>query len=692
MKKGINKLTLLFFFIIAGFLYGQSSGKISGTVTDESTGEPVIGANIIIEGTYIGAATDVNGEYVIVNVPPGTYTVTTSYIGYAKTQIKNVKVMVDLTTHLNIKMSSTTITMGNEVVVVAQAPLVIKDMTSTESRVSAEEINSLPIQDLNQLVTLQAGVSKDANGGLHIRGGRSSEISYLVNGVSITDDYNRTQALTVDPESVQELQVISGTFNAEYGNAMSGVVNVVTKTGGSKFQGNLELWTGDYVSSHQDIFMHIKDFSPIANYNFQGSVSGPILTDKLTYFFTGRRYFDGGYIYGRNIYNPEGRVKFVNGQLVPNPGDSSYVSMNSSARWSGQGTIDWRISKGFRFKLDAFGSTSKDQYYDHLFQLDPHGAKGGISNGYSFFSTLTHFLGASTYQQLTAAYKYNNYKSWLYDNPFDPRYVSPDSSNVQGFHFATAGNDLNRFQRSTKSYILKWDIASQVDNVNFIKLGVNSQYDKLFYEDINLVPALDPSGQQIVPFVPDILGTDSPQHDRFNRHPFNFSAYAQDKIEFESVIINIGLRFDLFNPYGKIPIDQTDPNVYNPFKLEHIYHDLNNDEKISLDEQTDANKYTLAEREAFWYKNTAVKTGLSPRFGVAYPITDKGIIRFSFGIFQQIPDYSQLYLNDQFKLTSTQGVQGPFGNNDLNPQRTTIYELGLQQQLTQDLAIDLTAY
>ena len=330
--------------------------------------------------------------------------------------------------------------------------------------------------------------------------------------------------------------------------------------------------------------------------------------------------------------------------------------------------------------------------YNHIYQLDPWGANPSNSFGYSFISTLTHFINQTTYQTLTAAYKYNDYYSRLYDNPFDPRYTSPDSAAIQGYHFATAGTDLNRFQRNTKSTILKWYLTSQLDKINLAKVGVDLQADNLFYENINLIPAVDANGQQVTPFVPAIPDISSPQHDRFNRNPFSFAAYLQDKIEFESVIINVGLRIDLFNPNGQVPVDPSDPDVYNPFKLEHIYHDLNHDEKISLDEQTGANKYTLAEREALWYKKATVKTGLSPRFGIAYPITDRGIIRFSFGIFQQIPDYSELYLGDQFKLTSTQGIQGPFGNNDLKPQRTTIYEIGLQQQLTNDLAIDVTAY
>lgn len=701
MKRKFILLPAYVFIILSGFTFAQSSGKITGKITDASTGEPIPFANIVIEGTNYGAASDFDGEYIIVNVPSGTYNVIASYIGYVKTKTTNVRVLTGLTTNLDFNLTSTAISLEEEVIVIAKTPLVKKDLTSTESRVTAEEIEEMPLQDLNQLISLQAGVNRDAQGEIHIRGGRSSEVSYLINGISITDDYNRSQSFTVETGSIQELQVISGTFNAEYGNALSGVVNLVTKTGGSNFQSNIEVWTGDYVSNNKDIFWNIDNVSPVANYNLQGSVSGPLIKDKLTYFFTMRRLYDGGYIYGINKYKPEGRYKVIGTEVLPNPGDESYVSMNSNDRWSGQSTFDWRISEKFNFKVDAFGSIGSNNVYNHYYRLNPNGAKGNKTKGYSLFGTLTHVIFLNTFQEFTAAYKYNDFNSKLYDDPYDPRYVHPDSLNVPGFHFYTAGTDLNRFQRNTKSIILKWDLTSQIDKVNLAKIGVEYQNDKLFYENINLVAKVRANGQQIVPFEPFIQGVESPQHDLFNRNPIKFSAYMQDKIEFESIIVNVGLRFDLFNPQGKIPIDKEDPNIYNPFKLGHIYHDLNNDGLIGLEEQTDENRLTLEERETFWYKETTIKTGLSPRFGVAYPITDKGIIRFSFGIFQQIPEYSQLYFGDQFKLTSAQGLQGapnefntqvPFGNNDLKPQTTTIYEIGLQQQISQDLAFDLTAF
>lgn len=683
MKKQYILAAIACPFLITCFSFAQNTGKITGRVTDGATGEPLIGVNIIIEGTSLGAATDPEGEYVIIKVPSGNYSIAASSIGYRKTVTRNVQVLNDLTTRLNFQLGQSTVTL-NEIVVVAETPMIKKDLTSTESRVTADEIKQLPLQNLDQLITKQAGVSKDADGGIHIRGGRSTEISYLVNGVSMTDDYSRSQALTIETESVQELQVISGTFNAEYGNAMSGVVNVVTKTGGSQFRSSLEAWTGDYLSDHKDVFWGIDNVKPTANYNFQGSISGPIISDHLSYFFASRRYYNDGYLYGINAYSPQGRNTKA---------DSSIVSMNSNDRWSGQATIDWQLSGDFKFKVDVFGNKEANRFYDQIYRLNPNGKGAGTTTGTSIISKLTHQLLTTTFQEFTFAYKFNESANKLYNSPYDSRYVHPDSSNVPGYHFERAGTDLNRFRRNTKSMIAKWDLTSQVGKNNLAKSGVEVQFDKVFYENITLVPAKTATGREIVPFVPSIEGIETTNHDRFERTPFKFAAYVQDKIELESMIINLGLRFELFDPHGRVPADPEDPNIYNPFKLEHIYRDLNHDGQIGLDEETSANVLTVAEREAFWYKQVSKKIGVSPRLGIAYPITDKGIIRFSYGIFQQIPEYSQLYLRDEFKLVSAQqGLQGPFGNNDLKPQRTTIYELGLQQQLTENFAVDLTAF
>jgi outer membrane receptor protein involved in Fe transport len=690
-KGAIRFLAAVAIWALAVDVSAQTWGKIVGYVRDGQTGEPLPGANVVIEGTTMGAATDHNGYYLILRVPPGRYNLRASFIGYQNVVKVDVEVLTDLTTTVDFQLQPVAI-QGEQVVIVAERPLVRRDLTASEARVQAEEIDALPVQNVQDVLVLQAGIVRDAGGGFHIRGGRSSEIAYMVNGISITDDYYRTQALVVENESIRELQVVSGAFNAEYGNAMSGVINVVTKDGGNNFAAKVEAYAGDYVSSHDETFWNIGKINPFSDYSIQAVVSGPIVRDRLTYFLTGRRLSYEGWLYGPYVYRPQGRAQVVEGKVVPVRGDSSAVPMNPQERWSAQGAVKWRIGEVLTLKTDFLGSRYKANYYNHSYRLNPYGRRNYYGYGATVINKLTHVLSPSTFYEATLSLKKNQDESYLYEDPYDPRYVHPDSLTAGSFEFFKAGTDLYRSFRTTQTVIGKLDLTSQITQRHLVKVGVEAQRDWIDFEDLTLVPATDSTGRQIVPFRPAIEPTSTPNHSKFRRSPERYAAYVQDKIEYKDVVINVGLRFDYFMSNGHVPADPQDPNVYKPLRLNHIYRDLNGDGVIELAEQTEANRYTLEERKRFWYKRASPKWQLSPRFGIAYPITDRGVIHFSYGIFQQIPDYSQLYAGDEIKLTEGQGIAGPFGNPDLNPQRTTMYELGLRQQLTNDIAIDLTGY
>ena len=366
--------------------------------------------------------------------------------------------------------------------------------------------------------------------------------------------------------------------------------------------------------------------------------------------------------------------------------------MNFSDRWSGQAALEWQIATPLKFRIDALGSFEKKRYYNHFYKWNPNGDKGDKEKGLSVIPKLTYLIGKTTFSELTLAYKYNDLISKLYDKYDDPRYVHPDSSSTGSQQFAKAGTNLGWFERNSLSRIAKWDLTSQLTKRHQVKSGLEFQFDRIYYNDITLIPEIDEGGIQIEPFVPFIADSSTFTHNEFTRRPFKFAAYIQDKIEYESLIINLGLRYDYFDANGKIPNDPEDPNIYNPFKLHHIYEDINDNGVIDLSERTEANEFTGAERENFWYRKTTVKTQLSPRLGVAYPITERGVIHFSYGIFQQLPEYYRLYIGDQIKLSKSAGTYGPYGNPDLKPERNTMYELGLKQQLADDLAIDVTGF
>jgi len=707
------KIRCCFILLLALFCtdsFAQKSGKITGNILDAGTGEPLPGANVLVVGTSLGSASDLQGNYVMLRVPPGTYELRVNYIGFQAMVVKNVEVLTDLTTNIDFSLNEESL-IGEEVVVFAEKPIVRKDLTSAESRVQAEDIARLPVQELGDLLNLQAGVNRGSDGGLHIRGGRSTEVAYMVNGVRITDDFTRTQGFQVENESIQELQVISGTFNAEYGEALSGIVNIVTKTGGNKFKGTFEAWSGDYVSNRSALFFNIDDKDPFANNNFSASFSGPVIKDKLTFFVTGRRFKNSGYIYGVNAFRINPFV-FTQQDTSLAFGDSSAAPFNFKERWSGQASLEWKISDPLRFKIDALGSAESRGKYDagvHKNRLAPSGVRDDDDYGYTIIANLTHVLSKNTFYEVTGAYKENQLQSFLYDDPLDPRYVHNDyirlliadafglspreaeSIEAGPDQFNQFGSDLTRFERKTKSWIGKFDLTSQISKRHQTKLGAEIKFDNLFMDDYSLqLDANAPNGIS----ANSIRSPEQSGRNILDRSPVTFAAYLQDKIEYESMIINIGVRFDLFDANGEVPVDLTDPNIFNPVKPNNIWRDNDGDGVISLAEQVDDNMKSVQERRAAgWYRQTTTKAQLSPRIGIAYPITDEGVIHSSFGIFTQIPDYEQLYREDQLKITTASGLQGErFGNPDLKPQQTTMYELGLQQQLAQNLGADITFF
>ena len=177
-------LCILIIIFIPLKLFGGTTGKIAGKIIDAKTKEPLIGANILIVGTSMGAASDVDGNYFIINIPPGVYEVKASEIGYAPIIIKDVRVSADQTTRLNFEMSEKAVQIKS-VVVTASKPLIQKDLTSTQSSISGNSISMLPVEDVQSVINLQAGV---VNG--HFRGGRLGEVKYLIDGVSVNDVYS----------------------------------------------------------------------------------------------------------------------------------------------------------------------------------------------------------------------------------------------------------------------------------------------------------------------------------------------------------------------------------------------------------------------------------------------------------------------------------------------------------------------
>ena len=713
-----NFAGVFYLLLLVGFVTeaGAQTGKIAGRVTDAATGEPLPGVNVVIEGTTRGSTTDIDGQYVMIGVRPGTYTLVASFVGFATERREGISANLDLTTTVEFTLREEVFE-GEEIVVTAEATAVRKDVTSSEARVTADKIDQLPVTELGQILEVQAGIT--ARDGLHIRGGRSSEVVFMVDGVPVSDVFDGSQSVQLENDGIQELQVISGTFNAEYGNAMSGIINVVTKEGGDRYSGSVEVYTGSYVvgagdgssalrgtevEALQDPVTGIEyrdvdpytflPFEPTHFRNAKISLEGPIFSDRVTFFVLGRYFSNDGHLFGARNFNPDGTL-----------GDGEIVPMNASEKLSWQGNLKIQLSKNITLNAIGLGSFSQNDDLGFsngrygAFRWNPQGIPTFNDDGYDAKLKLTHILNAKTFYTLNVATFYREARSRLYEDTFDARYNDflinpPDSVLTGGGRFLRGGTDLSRFNRSTRSYMAKLDISSQIGQHHLVKAGVLARLDQLEFTSFGLIPAVDASGNPVTPFLPAIPDETTSAFNAFDGvEPITFSGYVQDKIEFESFIVNAGVRVDYFDSRALLPADPEDPNIFNPLKQINRFRDVNGDGVITEDEELDSNLLSVADRQAYWYTEASSKLQVSPRLGIAYPITSSGVIHFSYGLFFQIPTLDNLFLGSNYKLPALSGSYGPFGNPNLEAQRTTMYEIGFKQGFGGgDYVVDLTAY
>ncbi|RKY55294.1 MAG: hypothetical protein DRP89_03605, partial [Candidatus Neomarinimicrobiota bacterium] len=253
--------------------YAGNTGKIAGKVIDKQTDKPLFGANVIIKNTYLGAATSKDGSYYILQVPPGKYDMVISFIGYNTLTIREVRVEVDLTTHIDAYMESSAIE-TQSIEVVADNEMIQKDITSTRRITSREEMEVTPgMEQALDMIKLQAGTVLDAIPQIiklgegqqlqvrdesvkdvHIRGGRGGEILYIVDGVPVTHPiYGGRSVIDLNVNEVKKVELLTGAFNAEYGQAQSGVINITTRSGKDYFETGIE-YRNDNVGSFGDSY------------------------------------------------------------------------------------------------------------------------------------------------------------------------------------------------------------------------------------------------------------------------------------------------------------------------------------------------------------------------------------------------------------------------------------------------------
>ena len=738
---------LILLLSVAGTLQAGTTGKLAGRVTIKGSGEPMIGANVLINDTDLGTATDAEGNYYILQVSPGKYTVRFTMIGYQDLIMKDVRIQVDLTTTINTELSESVIGMS-EVVVQAERPMIHTGVTYSQANISSEEVEMLPVEEFEDIIALQAGVV-NSNGEIHVRGGRGGEIAYMVDGITVTDPFNSGISVEIENNAIQELQFISGTFNAEYGQAMSGIVNIVTKDGSySKYMGSVSYNAGSYVSNDGNLFPQIGNFNLNGISDIKGNIEGPILPKKLSFFASGRFKRNNGYLYGQRIFHPntfswdpEGNNFIVDEEVGLGNGDVpvfdqdistfidslreadvfDWVSMNWNEQVTAQIKLSWRVTPRMKMSYNRMYSDNKSQYYSHLYKWNPDGRSNYFNTRIGNLFRMDLSLSQSTFANIMLSQSTNHYRNHLSDDPefykeldfefsdeegwFSDRpqldsnvyYVNPtiyDYTPVNNYY--SGGQSMGAYNRKSIVNTFKAELTSQLNAGHQFKTGFEYRVTNITLTDITI--QLSDYTDNNPTYQNPLYSPTNDSYGKDGRNPREMSFYVQDKMEADNIVANFGLRSDYFDPQWKTVNDLRDPNHRVPLKPINQYFDLDGDGEISEDEMYNGNRKTDEDRLLSneygdpWYEDVNPKTQVSPRFALAFPITDKGYLHFSYGHFFQNPGFSFLYTNPEFEVPPSSGVGTTMGNANMKPQRTTQYEVGFSQQFGQDLGIEVTGY
>ncbi|MEJ2634036.1 MAG: TonB-dependent receptor [Calditrichia bacterium] len=686
----------LIFLIFSRMLFAGNTGKIAGRVTDKSTGDPLIGVNVVVKGSSLGAATDEEGFYYILQVPPGTYDLECSYIGYHTLTVREVRVKVDLTQRVDIKMESNAIE-GPAVEVFAKAPIVQKDVTSTRKVTSREEIAETPgFESTADIFMLQGGAFTSAapqsiqlEGGaqlqvrdeslkdIHVRGGRGGEILYMVDGVPVTHPiYGGRDVLNLNVVDVQEMELLTGAFNAEYGQAQSGVVNITTRSGGDHYEGGIEYKTSQYDFFNTAYDMQYTSFylggpDPISSRLLPGL--GIHLPGKLHFFLSGN-----GTLSNTPYNNSRTRDTF------------SLFGLNLKEKQDNTGNLNakigWNVSNKLNLNLSYHGSWNNWSNFDWLWKNYPDHMADYVRNNQNFIFRINHTLSKSTFYNINFGYlgvkyagslngknpgdfwrfykdgnvyDYQTYKSLFSGAPDSIRStISPATTDIYGFVDPLSYDNIWR-DDATATYTFKGDITSQIHPEHLVKTGIEMKYNDIQYVDIqDGGVALSNYGKAAFENEQTFVAPIGPYPEFgqnrwvFNAYPIIGGAYIQDKFEKETLIINAGARLDWLALGSTV---------------------MNNNWKRQWESATGL--------KADW---NWLKLKFSPRFGISFPISEKTVVFFSYGHFNQLPELQYFY-RDPY-------TGGFTGNPHLDFEQTILYEFGFTRQLATDWALDIKSY
>ncbi len=625
--------------------------------------------NVELKGTYMGAATDLEGQFLISNINPGQYDIEVSIIGYKIYLKTGVEVAPGETVVIEVELEESILAFGEEIEVVGKKPLLEVDLTSSEESFTSGDIEQKIVESLDDIVAQQAGVVK-SDGEIHIRGGRADESMYIIDGVSVKDPlsgYGNT--VYVNPDAIKELKVVTGGFNAEYGQAMSGIIDVVTKEGDDTYSGSFKiksdhLGLGAFNNANTQIVEF--DFGgpePLTNYILP--TIGLDLPGQLSFFLSG---------YG-NISDT-----YLNqaAQLYPSRSSLDMFAPRQENDWHVLGKLTWKINPSQKISLSYDRSLGINQGFFRRYLISsayyPYEFSQNLDN-YPTFTTEAilvnliwkHTVSPRTFYEVTVSDFYNSThssvqnKHWSdYSERLDLypiRYLPDSQGNLtirRGDGFYDYGDSGQWYDYYSDRWSLKSEITSQITNDQQFKAGFEIASTKMQVVDI------------VDPWVDSDAGFGR-SYDIYQVHSYMGNIYVQDQIKYDGMIVNIGLRYDYWFP-GKF-----------------VQEAIDDPETIIISDEARRIFY----EETFELFGLRGKGHLSPRIGISHPISDRDVLYFHYGHFSQQPKGQYVYA--KLKSTSPATYQ-LFGNPNLNPTTTVAYEIGLKHKFNENLVMDLKAY
>ncbi len=715
-----KKLTVLLLLLVPIFLFAQSSGKIAGVVVDKSTGDPLPGVNVILEGTTMGSSTDIDGYYVILNVPVGVYTIRANYIGYKDVVIENVRVSAGITTEINFQLEPTTLELEEAVVVTAERPLVEKNVTQSISLITNKQIEALPVRGFTNLLQIANSVVVQDNE-IHIRGGRVDEVGYYLDGASTVNPLTNRQAVHVIQEAVEEFQVLAGGYTAEFGGANAGIIRTELKTGTQQFHTSFMLET-DKFAKEGEKFLGTYSYG---HHTGVATISGPLFSKKIRFFLA-----------GENQYRRDRQVRFSKGfefhnlvdQNPANPavsGDNphpdtiavykypdGFTPHNKDNLYAINGTLLFDFQP-VRFRIGGVWQSQNTMINSRpMLSMLNHRNVSDQYNSMLITGKLTHVLSPTTYYELNLSYF--NSKLERLDDYFDNEWTKwYDSTAVAkhtngkviyrdkyrpmydlllaGFPIEREGDPSNYYRIQKQKYLGgALDFVSQIGRHHEVKAGLEAR--KYTLRRFSVQPSAISLGEKYGTYKKapidewasaayatgygyDFYGNEIDADKNYGdslyiegpKQPMFMAFYVQDKIEFNDLIINAGLRFDYF--------DTDDKTLKNPANPE-------------IDAKT---KYI---KKSAW-KDVDPFKQVSPRLGFSFPVSERTVFYMQYGKFIQMPRLNNIYFSS-YEYRRQIVVGGNYYLNPvgfgIEPVRTTSYEIGFRQQLSAYAAFDVSGF